>query len=396
MNKKERNFFVLLLGALAMIGPFNIDTCLPALGQIAEDFGVPFQKVELSMSLFFFFFGFGQLFGGYYSDRLGRKWIVSAGLIIATIGSVFLVFTQSLEMFYGGRALQAIGGGFVGVSIAAIVRDRFQGKEAASIMSLVMMIAMGAPLVAPTIGAGLLQQFGWPSIFIFIAIYMVAVFIPLQLKVTNRVPENASNMTFFKGIKTVYSNKPALAYMSAMAVPSGALYTYLTTAPFVYQEYFGLNASNFALLFGLNGGALIIMNKLNSVLVKTYSPRKLLHIGLGIHISTLAIILSTISVAEPNMYIVLPLLTAHLSSLGFLSGNATSIALEKYQKNVAGLANSQMRVVGIAIGSLAGAIASSFNNGTLFPPFIVMFTCSTLGILLYVTLKKHDLDRRSI
>ncbi|ANQ51394.1 multidrug effflux MFS transporter [Flammeovirga sp. MY04] len=396
MDKNKQNLFVFLLGSLAMIGPLNIDTCLPALSHISKDFGVPFSDVEISMSLFFLFFGVGQLLGGYYSDRKGRKVIVVSGLIISLIASVLLSFSNGLNTFYIGRAVQALGGGFVGVSIAAIVRDNFTGKDAASVMSLVTMIAMGAPLVAPTIGATLLKFFTWHSIFIFIGIYSIIVLVPFFMKMKNKVPDPSDNISFLRGLKTVYSNKPALAYMCVMAIPSGALYTYLTTAPFVYQEFFKLSESHFAIIFGLNGGGLIIMNKINSVLVQKHSPRKLLHIGLCIHLSTLSLILLSILFFTPQIYIVLPLLTLHLSSLGLLSGNATSIALEKYEKKFAGLANSQMRVVGIAFGALAGATASKLNNGTLVPAFAVMFACSLLGIALYITLKNFDLERKSI
>ncbi|OHX64721.1 hypothetical protein NH26_24470 [Flammeovirga pacifica] len=396
MDKQKQNFFVFMLGSLAMIGPFNIDTCLPALGRIADDFNVAFGDVEISMSLFFLFFGVGQLLGGYYSDIKGRKFIVVLGLMISMIASLMLVFSNSLYQFYAMRSLQAIGGGFVGVTIAAIVRDNFTGKEAASVMSLITMIAMGAPLIAPSIGATLLKYFSWHSIFVFIALYALIVLIPFFKKVKNVVPEHKEKLTYFQGLKKVYFNRPALAYMCVMAIPSGALYTYLTTAPFIYQEFFKLTESNFAIIFGLNGGGLIVMNKINSILVKRHSSRKLLHVGLSLHLSTLILILISITIASPNIFIVLPLLTLHLSSLGLLSGNATSIALEKYEKQFAGIANSQMRVVGIAFGALAGGMASKLNNGTLFPPFIVMFCCSLIGILLYVLLKKFDLERKSI
>ncbi|MBB6462168.1 multidrug effflux MFS transporter [Flammeovirga kamogawensis] len=390
MNSKERKRFILLLGLLAMIGPFNIDTCLPALTQISNELGVTFQRVEISMSIFFLGFGIGQLFGGYFSDIKGRKWIVSLGLIISIVGSIVLIFTPSIEVFYIFRAFQGLGAGCVGVSVAAIVRDNFEGNEAASVMSLVMMIAMGAPLIAPSIGATFLHFSTWNSIFIFIALYGIITLIFLQLRLENVIPPKESRHSFFKGIKRVYSNKPALGYMAAMAIPSGALYTYLTTAPFIYQEFFNIPEKQFAILFGVNGLSLIIMNKLNSKLVLKHSPKRMLNIGLTIHISTLVILLISLLLFKPNFYFILPMITLHVSTLGFISGNATTIALEKFDKSLAGLANSQMRVVGIIVGSLAGATASTLNNGTLFPPIIVMMFCSLLGISLYIFLeRKH-------
>ena len=383
MHKLNKNFFILILGMLAMIGPFNIDTCLPAFGQMADYLAVPFKKVELSMSLFFLGFGLGQLTAGYLSDIKGRRFVVSIGLVISIIGSIYLVFVEDIYGFYIGRVLQAIGGGFVGVTIATIVRDYFKGSEAASIMSNIMMIAMAAPLIAPTIGAGLLHSFSWRSIFVFIAIYGVIQLFLVRWKIFDAARESVDRDPFITRLKVVYSNSKALRYMAAMAIPSGALYTYLTCAPFIYQEFFGLSESNFALMFGLNGGMLIIMNKVNAVLVKSYKPGSLLTFGLKMHLTTLFIIFSLVLFDYPSPYIVLPLLTFHIGSLGFISGNATTLALESYDMNLAGLANSQMRVIGIIFGSFAGFVASSFNNHTLVPPILVMFSCSLLGFIIY-------------
>ncbi|WP_172826957.1 multidrug effflux MFS transporter [Flammeovirga sp. SJP92] len=388
--KNNKHFqLILLLGSLSMIGPFNIDTCLPAFGRIAKDLGVTFSQVEINVSLFFFGFGIGQLYGGYISDIKGRKWVVSRGLGISMIASLILVLVNQLEVFYLMRFIQAIGAGFVGVSVAAIVRDNFQGKEAASIMSMVAMIAMGAPLVAPSIGAFLLTISTWKAIFIFIALYGLTVLIFLIFGLEEKMEPRKKEHNFLQGIKKVYQNVPALAYMSAMAIPSGALYTYLTSAPFIFQEYFGLGEQQFAILFGVNGFSLIIMNKINSVLVKKHGPERLMNVGLTIHFTSLVVLLAVVTVFTPTLYNTVPLITLHVSTLGLISGNATSIALEKFEKHFAGIANSQMRVVGIIIGAVAGAIASLLNNGTLYPILGVMITCSAFGIFTYLSLKKR-------
>ncbi|MBD0400648.1 multidrug effflux MFS transporter [Flammeovirga sp. EKP202] len=387
--KNNKHFTLIsLLGSLSMIGPFNIDTCLPAFGRIANDFGVTFSQVEINTSLFFFGFGIGQLYGGYISDLKGRKWVVSRGLGVSMLASLILVTVNQLEVFYLMRFVQAIGAGFVGVSVAAIVRDNFQGKEAASVMSMVAMIAMGAPLIAPSIGALLLSIASWKAIFIFIAVYGLTVLIFLNLNLEEKIQPQRQSHNFFQGIKKVYQNVPALAYMAAMAIPSGALYTYLTSAPFIFQEYFGLGEQQFAILFGVNGFSLIIMNKINSVLVKKHGPKPLMNVGLTIHFTSLIVLLIIVSVFTPTLYNTVPFITLHVSTLGLISGNATSVALEKFEKHYAGIANSQMRVVGIIIGAVAGAIASLLNNGTLYPILGVMITCSALGIFTYMSLKK--------
>jgi len=389
MQKLSKSGLILILGLLAMIGPLNIDTCLPAFGQIADDLNVEFKEVEFSMSLFFMGFGLGQLIAGYLSDIKGRKLVLTIGLIITISGSIMLVFVQGMEMFYWGRVLQALGGGFVGVTIATIVRDSFKGREAAEIMSNIIMIAMAAPLIAPSLGAGLLRAFGWHSIFIFIAGYGFIQLIFVRWKIVDVVRSSVDRDPFIVRLKQVYSNRSAMRYVIAMAIPSGALYTYLTTAPFIYQEYFGLSESLFAILFGLNGGIIIISSKVNAILVKTIGPEKLLGAGLLMHGLTLSLILLFLLWNYSNPYIILTLLMLHIGSIGFISGNATALALENYDMNIAGLANSQMRVLGILFGAFAGFLASSFYDHTLFPPIIVMLVCSIIGGTLYFIINKR-------
>jgi DHA1 family bicyclomycin/chloramphenicol resistance-like MFS transporter len=390
MQNREKQFFIVILGLLAMIGPFNIDTCLPAYGAIAMDFDTSFANVERSMSVFFFGFGLGQLAGGYLSDLKGRRFVLTWGLIVVILGCIALFYSQSIQQFYLGRILQAIGGGFVGVTIATVVRDNFKGRDAASIMSNIMMIAMSAPLIAPSIGALLLKKFDWPSIFLFIGIYSFCQLVLVRWKIQDAPRLSDNKDPFITRIVTVYRLKPAWRYMLALSIPAGALYTYLTMAPFIYQEYFGLSESVFALIFGLNGAVLILMNKINSILVKKIGPKKLLGFGLTLHVSSLFIMLTFIGLNIITPALMIPLITLHLSSLGFTSGNATTLALEKFDMNLVGLANSQMRVIAVLFGSFAGFVASVFNNGSLYIPIGVMFCCSLTGVLVYFRPKNRN------
>ncbi len=383
MQNREKQFFIVILGLLAMIGPLNIDTCLPAYGAIAIDFDTSFANVERSMSIFFFGFGIGQLVGGYLSDLKGRRFVLTWGLIVVILGCLALFLSNSIQQFYLGRVLQAIGGGFVGVTIATVVRDNFKGRDAASIMSNIMMIAMSAPLIAPSLGAVLLKKFDWPSIFLFIGVYSLCQLFLVRWKIRD-VPRLSENKDpFVVRILTVYRLKSAWKYMLALSIPAGALYTYLTMAPFIYQEYFGLDEGIFALIFGLNGAVLILMNKINSILVKKIGPKRLLGFGLTLHVSSLFIMLTCIGLNFISPFLIIPLITLHLSSLGFTSGNATTLALEKFDMNLVGLANSQMRVIAVLFGSFAGFMASVLNNGSLFVPIGVMFICSLIGVLIY-------------
>jgi DHA1 family bicyclomycin/chloramphenicol resistance-like MFS transporter len=371
-----------------MVGPLTIDTSLPAFNKIATFLGVEMSSVEFSMSLFFFGFGLGQFSAGLLGDLKGRKRVISWGLVITFLASIGLVFSQEIYSFYGFRFLQAIGGGFVGVSIAATVRDYFKGDQAARVMSNIMMIAMSAPLIAPSLGAFILKVSTWQYIFVFIALYAVLMYIIVQRRLELIIDEHSEKLGLGRRLGIVFSNIEALKYMITMSVASGALYTYLTTSAFIYTDYYGFSPATFAILFGLNGGILILLNKVNAILVGRFKTRNLLKFGLFLHGSSLAVILLLMINNYDNPYVILVLLCLHIGSLGFISGNGTALALSCYEARFAGLVNSLMRVSGILFGSLVGFISTSLNDGTLFPPIGVMFVCSVLGSSCYFLLAR--------
>jgi len=155
----------LLLALLTALSPLAIDMYLPAMEAMAGDLQTSIHLVELSVSSYLLGFALGQLGGGPLSDRYGRRPLIITGLVLFALSSAALMLTTSLEALLALRFLQAIGGGLATVNSSAIVRDRFQGADVAKTLSLVSMIMMLAPLVAPMLGALTLSFAGWRTIF---------------------------------------------------------------------------------------------------------------------------------------------------------------------------------------------------------------------------------------
>jgi len=167
--RRTPGFFFLasILAALAMVGPFTVDTYLPAFPEIGREFVVSPVALQLTLSAYFFTFAAMTLLHGALSDSFGRRPVVLVGLAVYTLASAGCALSQDLAQLMVFRALQGLSAGAGMVVGRAMVRDSREGHEAQRMMSLVMLIFGLAPGIAPILGGFLLGWFGWRSISCF-------------------------------------------------------------------------------------------------------------------------------------------------------------------------------------------------------------------------------------
>lgn len=162
--------WIMLLALLTSLGPLSIDMYLPALPQMAQDFGVSTQMVANTLPAYFLGLALGQLIYGPLSDRIGRKAPLYLGLTLYVLASLLCVFVSNEWSLIAARIVQAVGG-CVGVVIArAAIRDRLDMQASAQAFAS-MMIVMGiAPIIAPSLGAMILKFFSWQAVFVILAV----------------------------------------------------------------------------------------------------------------------------------------------------------------------------------------------------------------------------------
>src|SRR6266446_331345 len=156
---------VVLIAALAMLGPFSVDAYLLAFPDIGRDLGVPPLAVQQTLSTYLFAYAFMMLWHGALSDALGRRPIVLAGLALYTFASLGCAIAGNIQSLWLFRTLQGISAGAGLVVGRAIIRDRFHGPEAQRLMSQITLVFGIAPALAPVVGGVLLNSLGWRSIF---------------------------------------------------------------------------------------------------------------------------------------------------------------------------------------------------------------------------------------
>src|SRR5690554_5271567 len=253
-----------LLAALAAIGPFSIDTYLPAFPEMAADLGATRIEVQQTLTAYMVTFAAMALWHGALSDRFGRRNVILVATSLFGVASLLCAFATSIEWLWGGRALQGMSAGAGMVVGRAVIRDIFDGARAQRLMSRVMLIFGIAPAVAPMVGGGLLLLFGWRSIFVFLALF-AALLVGLSWRyLPETLPREARQSMhpapLLRAYGAVLGSGAFLLLAFALALNFNGFFVYVLSAPVFVMEHLGLGPGAFGWLFvpavaGMMGGS---------------------------------------------------------------------------------------------------------------------------------------------
>jgi DHA1 family bicyclomycin/chloramphenicol resistance-like MFS transporter len=379
--------FVVLMASLTALVALSIDMVLPSLPAIGASLGVAHPNDnQWVVSLLFLGFGVGQFFYGPFSDTAGRKPAAFLGLIIFTAGCLLALLSQNFPTMLVGRLLQGIGVAGPRTITIALVRDRFEGREMARVMSLVTAVFIVAPIVAPTIGQVLLSLFGWRAIFVvYLAMGLItSVWFGLRqeetLPVARRMPVSAPRLA--GAARQVVTNRVTVGYTVASGFVFGAFLGYLTSAQQILQEQYALGAF-FTLYFSALAIAIGGASLVNARLVLRYGMRPLSHWALwGILIVSVAfLVVSNASSGHPPLLLLMAYLMASFFGIGLLFGNLTTMAMQPLGA-IAGTGSAIVGATSMLISLTLGTVIGQSYNGTVTPlvgGFAILSLCSLVA-----------------
>ncbi len=378
-----------LLAIIVALSPFAIDTYLPAIPTMAKYFQVDIHLIELSIPIYLIGFALGQLTGGPISDNYGRRWIGIIGLSLFFIASFAIIYVSNVQQLWLFRFIQAFGGGFGLVICAAIVRDLYDGKDAAKIFTLIGFIMMVAPLIAPSVGSIMLQYFNWQAIFMLLAVYaivqvlVIIIWVP-ETKKLRKVGgyEHLNLRQVLENYWAIVSHQSALPYLLCSSFVAATMFAFLTEVSFLYIEYFGVTEKKFAWLFGLNIISMMSFNRINHFLLDRWPPRKILKLGLLIQTSSATILLVTALFGMEGLALSVILLMLVIGSFGIIAPNNMACYMGYFPKT-SGTANAVIGSSQFALGAVIGLILTYLHNGTPFPMFVTILAMALLGMLSY-------------
>ena len=382
--------WIALLGLLTALGPLSIDMYLPALPEMAQDFGTTTQSISSSVPAYFLGLAIGQLIYGTLSDRIGRKKPLYIGLSIYVVASLLCAFAVSENTLIAARVLQALGG-CVGVVIArAAIRDSFDtatGVQALAHMTLILGLA---PILAPIVGALLLQFFNWHFIFVLLASIGLITLIFIHLVFNETLPEERRLKLNLKQIFILYGSilkdSSFRTPMLAMSLFSGMLFSYLTSSSALMIDTLGFSQKTFALVFGVNAFGIMLFAFLNSKLVKKVGLLPLLQFGGSLQLMGAVLLGLMAYLPQANLVVVLLGMFLVVSAVGFTGPNATALALSE-QRDRAGAASALLGSVQFGFGLMAGVILHYLDWSILTNMSLVMMGYAVMGLFCVYILR---------
>ncbi|MBN1239472.1 MAG: multidrug effflux MFS transporter [Gammaproteobacteria bacterium] len=374
--------FILFVGALIALGPLSLDAYLPAMPQMAEAFGVGIVKLNNTISTYLIGFGFGQFFGGAFSDQVGRKRIGLIGLAVFCAASLAIMLADTIGQVQALRLVQAVGGGFSTVICMAAVRDVYPVEELGRKFATVTMIMLLAPLVAPGIGAFLLG-FGWQAIFAAKAAYAAVLLLVYLLAVPETHPGEWRKLSVASTIRQcaevvtrrVDGRRLPIRYAVAMALSASVFMTFLTNSSFLYIEYFGVAPTAFPVFFGFNVIGMMSANFLSMKRLDSDNAGKYFRRGLLVQAAGAVYLLLIVAAGLDSLWTVVPAIVLVVSTMGVV-GPAGSARYMSFFHKLSGSASSTYTTMMFSGGAALGALTGVFFDGSLLPIVAVMVAAS--------------------
>lgn len=362
--------FIALIAAMMALNALAIDVMLPAFPNIGDALGVSAENDrQYILTVYMLGFGVSQIIYGPLSDRYGRRAPLLVGIGIYIAAAFLAPLSPNYTLLLTLRFVQGIGAAGTRVVAQSIVRDTFAGRAMAEIMSLVFMVFMIIPIIAPGIGQILLLAGHWSYIFVFMGLLggVIAVWAFYRLPETLK-PEDKRLLTpavIIDGFRIVFSNRVAMLYATAGIFIFAALNGYINSAQQIYVDIYDLGPL-FPFAFGAVGIVMAISNFLNSRIVGRIGMRRLSHYSLLAYITFASILFIITLFGTPPLWLFLTLFALVMFHFGWLGGNMNALSMEPLGR-VAGTASAVFGFVQTVGGAVIGLGISQSFNGTTTP-----------------------------
>ena len=362
--------FIALAAALMALNALAIDIMLPGLQQIGASLGVENENHrQYVITAYIAGFGLAQLGFGPLSDRFGRRIPLLCGLAVYVAAALGAAFAPSFETLLILRFVQGTGAAATRVITVSIIRDVFGGRAMAEVMSLVFMVFMIIPVVAPSLGQLVMLFSEWHMIFVLMAgiAFAFTVWAALRLPETLH-PEYRREFTLkviANGFRIVLTNRVSLFYTLATTAVFAALFGFINSAQQIYVGIYGLGVW-FPVLFAAIAGMMAVSSFANSRLVGRFGMRRLSH-GALVGFFTVTTIWFVVSLfGQLPLFVFVPLFAAAMLQFGWIGSNFNSIAMEPLG-HLAGTASSVQGFIQTFGGGILGAAIGQSFDGTTTP-----------------------------
>jgi MFS transporter, DHA1 family, multidrug resistance protein len=391
MNSSQRagehasTAFLLLLGAMSAFPPVTTDIYLPALPELTQSLRGTVTEGQITLAVYFVGLGFGQLFYGPWSDRIGRRPTMLTGAVIYLAASIGCAIATSMNQMITLRFLQAIGACSGVVISTAVVRDRFDHQESARIFSMLLTLRGVGPIVAPIAGGVIVTWLGWRAIFWAVTLFGItlglSVFFGLEESRTDAVAARARSESPLGAYMAALRNTRILGYMLTSGLNFSCMFAWIAAAPYLVISLYQVPALYFGWIFGTNAAGFMIAAQINRRLLKSYRSDDILPRGaVGAALAAALLLVDALTGWGGALGVFLPLFVV-VASLGFVSTNAMAGGMA-VDPSRAGVVSALFGASQFSVAGLTTVAAALLSSRPAVAMAIVIMICA-LGALVF-------------
>ena len=381
-----------LLAALTMIGPFAIDSYLPAFPAMRAEFGVAPLAIQQTLSAYLLAFAFMLLWHGALADAFGRRAVVLVAMTIFAIATLACAIAGNIESLWLARALQGLCAGAPMVAGRAIIRDRFHGADAQRLMSQVTLVFGVAPAIAPVIGGVLLEAIGWRAIFWFVLAFALVALawawksLPETLPPEGRQPLHPRVQ--FANYRHVIAKPDFLLLAMIPAFNFSGFFLYVAAAPVFLVDLLGVSTTGFAWLFVPLIGGVMLGAALSGRVAGRLTPRQTVKLGYRFLFAGAALQLAAAHFAPAQVaWHVLPIAVYSMGSAVAMP-SVTLLLLDLFPVN-RGLAASLQGFLQFSLSALTAGTIAPFLSHTLPALALGMAAFAAASYVLWIAYQRR-------
>ncbi|WBC17987.1 multidrug effflux MFS transporter [Micromonospora sp. WMMA1998] len=388
MSRGQRLRLVLVLGSLIAIGPLTIDMYLPALPAIVADFATSSAAVQLTLTGTLAGLALGQLLIGPLSDAVGRRAPLVAGLALHVVASALCVVAPDIAVLGVLRVVQGLGVAATTVVAMAVVRDLFSGRAFATLLSRLLLVMGAAPVLAPTLGGGVLRWTDWRGVFVTLAVFGVLLVAVAALGLPETLPPARRRRGGVVATVGLYGSllrdRVFVGLVLVAGLAMAALFAYVAGSSFVLQQEYGLDEQQFGLAFGAGAVGLIGATQYNVRLLRRWSPQRILVASLGVGTLAGLALVAFAATGLGGLPALLVSLWVVLAAAGLAMPNAPALALSRHGE-AAGTASALLGAVQFGVGAVAAPLVGVLGTGAVAMALVVAGgMVAALAVLLLV------------
>ena len=382
----------LLLACLGMLGPFSIDTYLPAFAGISQSIGATPGQMQQTLSAYLFGFAVMNLFHGALSDSFGRRPVVLWGIALFTLASAGCALSNNIGTLVFWRAVQGMSAGAGVVISRAVIRDMFHPADAQRVMSQVTIYFGVAPAVAPMVGGFLFVHVGWHSVFWFLTIVGVLLWaanyrlLPETLYDGHRQQFNIGNL--LRGYWELGRNPRFMLLALASGIPFNGMFLYVLSAPVFLGDILGLSPGQFFWFFCMTIGGIMGGAWLSGRLAGNIRPKHQIRRGFVIMVAVSVVNVALNLLFTPNAWWAMWPIAIYAFGWALMVPVVTLMVLDLVPER-RGMASSIQAFIGsMANGFVAGAIAPLVMHSAVALA-VTSLAMMSIGVVAWLWVKPH-------